>query len=249
MALSRWRAAVGPLLLLITGLCIFRAERLTWGAADVGDGTRYKVSPTVLWHVLKPHQTESPTVECGFGAVLGRAVPRCQFGPGANRAMQRLALVAALLLLASVCAISAALLMPLWEGRTVRAVVAVIPGGLVVIALVLFRPAALDLMSAAGARNGGFGGVGWYLVLLTPVLAVLAAILEWQRARQTASALSSVVALGVAVVFVGVLLLAPRPLGNSIALLTAVAGAVVGAVLALAGLAGRFGHRGATPAV
>ena len=163
--------------------------------------------------------------------------------------MQRLALVAALLLFASVCAIGAALLMPLWEGHTVRALVAVIPGVLVMIALVLFRPAALDLMSGAGAGNGGFGGIGWYLVLLTPVLAVLAAILEWERAQLTASPLSSVVVLGVAVVFVGVLLLAPRPLGNSIALLTSMAGLVVGAVLALEGLAGCFGRRGATPAV
>jgi hypothetical protein len=154
-----------------------------------------------------------------------------------------------MLLAASVWAICAALLLPWWESRNARALVAVIPGVLVVTASALFRPAALDLMSSAGAANGGFGGVGWYLALLAPVLVVLAAILDWGRAQQTASPRSWVMAFGVAVGFVGVLLLAPRQLGNSMALLASMGGAVVGGVLVIEGLARRVRPRGANAAV
>lgn len=45
------RAAAG-LALLLAALALYSAATLGWGAADAPDGTRYKVSPVGLSHVL-----------------------------------------------------------------------------------------------------------------------------------------------------------------------------------------------------
>jgi hypothetical protein len=250
MDLSRWRKIAAPALLLITGISMMRAERMTWGAADLVDGTRYKIAPSILSHVLEPHQTVSPTEECGFGAIFQPTVTRCQFGPAAELPMRQLALAATLLLIAGSGAVAAALLVPWWDRRPARVAIPVVLGGLIVLALALFRPAALEFMTLAGGTNGGLGGVGWYSALLAPILTALAMILEWERVAEVrAPKASAVVVPSLAVVLIAALLLTPRALGNSIALLAAMVGVLVGGVLSVAGLAGRISCRRTVSAV
>ena len=50
-------------LLLLAALGLETARPLGWGGADAADGTRYKVSPLGVSHVLRPRQP----VEGGTG--------------------------------------------------------------------------------------------------------------------------------------------------------------------------------------
>ena len=236
MIRSERRAAIAPLLLLLAGLCILRAQLLTWAAADAPDGTRYKMSPMALWHVLQPTAIESPTVECGFGWIPSPGLPTCQLAARADEPTRRLSIAAALLLLAGLWAIGTALFLLRPGGRRFHRVAAAFSlGVLALVALALFRPAALELLASIGAMNAGFGGMGWYLVHLVPALAALAAALEWQRPQLVTS--SSPLVLGIAAAFACALLFAPRPLGNSLALLSSVCGVAGGLMLVFFGLA------------
>jgi hypothetical protein len=75
-------------------------------------------------------------------------------------------------------------------------------------------------------------------------------ILEWERVAEVrAPKASAVVVPSLAVVLIAALLLTPRALGNSIALLAAMVGVLVGGVLSVAGLAGRISCRRTVSAV
>jgi hypothetical protein len=63
MRMIAGRVAVA-LVLLLASIALVSTLPLGWGAADAPDGTRFKVSPLGLSHVLRPHETISPTEEC-----------------------------------------------------------------------------------------------------------------------------------------------------------------------------------------
>jgi hypothetical protein len=228
MGRTDWRAALAPMLLLIGGLCLLRAQALTWAAADAADGTRYKLSPTVLSHVLQPGRTDSPTAECAIGPIAARTLPRCQLDAAASGFARQLSGTALLVLVSTGLAVGAALLL-LWRRprRLGRVLVATVPGFLALLGACLFQSAALGVLASVGTVNGGFGGIGWYLVHLAPLLAGLAGVLAWPE-RALASTRPSLAVMAVAGVFALTLLIAPRPLGNSVAMIAAMAGLVAG---------------------
>ena len=84
--------------LLIAGAAIYDASTLAWGGADAPDGTRYKVSPIGLSHVLSPHQTVSPAVDCRWHFAGGDGdSDLCAMAPGAEIAYRQLLAVFPLL--------------------------------------------------------------------------------------------------------------------------------------------------------
>lgn len=67
-------------------LLIHHATRLSWGGSgDLPDGSRYKVGPSVVVHVLTPNQTVSETVVCATDH-RSTTPPGCAVAPGGERA-------------------------------------------------------------------------------------------------------------------------------------------------------------------
>ena len=82
---SRWLAAGA---LLLAAAFLYPIAPLSWGGADAPDGTRFKVSLVGLSHVLKPHQTVSPTEDCRWLPPGDNGL--CRIKPGADGAFVRL---------------------------------------------------------------------------------------------------------------------------------------------------------------
>ena len=81
----RWLAAGA---LLLAAAFLYPIAPLSWGGADAPDGTRFMVSLVGLSHILKPHQTVSPTEDCHWLPPGGNGL--CRIKPGAEGAFFRL---------------------------------------------------------------------------------------------------------------------------------------------------------------
>src|SRR6185436_21049812 len=60
------RRAVTALLFLLAAGALWQSRGLPWGGGEARDGTRYRLSPNHLVHVLIPDQEGSPTVTCAI---------------------------------------------------------------------------------------------------------------------------------------------------------------------------------------
>jgi hypothetical protein len=96
--MDRLRRLAFASLLVVAAAALHRSGGLSWGGADAPGGTRYKVSPDVLVHVLQPRQPVSPTRVCGWAG--SPAIPACALAPGATTAVLGLRLVPWVLVLA-----------------------------------------------------------------------------------------------------------------------------------------------------
>lgn len=101
------RRLVTALLFLLAACCIWQSEGLAWGGGDAPDGTRYKLSPDVLVHVLLPHQTVSPTVTCAIDQ-HSQDPPPCELALRGGDAMRLLHAAYHTLTLAALFALLAA---------------------------------------------------------------------------------------------------------------------------------------------
>lgn len=102
--MSASRRFLAPAVLVVAALAAVQGRTKTWGGADAPDGTRYKVSPVGISHVLEPGQTVSSTVNCRWGEPR----PPCVVAEAA--AFRRLGLVAPIVLLGASLALGGALL-------------------------------------------------------------------------------------------------------------------------------------------
>lgn len=86
------RVVIAVLAYLAAALLVLSSLKMGWGGGDAADGTRYKISPIGLSHVLKPHQTVSPAENCRwyFG---GPELEPCRIAAGGAAAFGRLRLV------------------------------------------------------------------------------------------------------------------------------------------------------------
>jgi len=75
--------------LLLAAVALYDSSTLTWGGADALDGTRYKISPIGITHVLSPNQTVSPIVKCSW-YFAGGDTAMCAMAPGAGVAYRQL---------------------------------------------------------------------------------------------------------------------------------------------------------------
>jgi hypothetical protein len=79
-------------LLLLAALGLETARPLAWGGAEAADGTRYKVSPLGISHVLRPRQPVSPTRDCRWSPPDGDEA-LCAVGTGGEAAFRSLRFV------------------------------------------------------------------------------------------------------------------------------------------------------------
>jgi hypothetical protein len=94
-------------LLVAVAWMLFHSRSMAWGGGDAPDGTRFKVSPVGISHVLQPHQPVSPTVDCFWSPPSGNA-ELCATAPGAAVAFRGLRVVSTLPLVAAALALASA---------------------------------------------------------------------------------------------------------------------------------------------
>jgi hypothetical protein len=169
------RRVTCALLLVLAALAVNYSSTLSWGGAEAADGTRYKVSPNGILHVLEPGTTISPTVLSQWSPEAGDALLRA-VAPGGERAYTRLKLTYPLLQTGFWLALAgaAAVLLPFWQRqrRMLFTILASGAAGAILAAVVLF------ITSTAGAlavltesKDFGYGGtLGCMLVGIAPVL-------------------------------------------------------------------------------
>lgn len=88
---SEWPRRTSTALLFITAaFLVSSSTRLSWGGTgDLPDGTRFKVGPTTVVHVLQPHRPVSETIVC---ATDHRTIdpPGCTVAPGGELAERQI---------------------------------------------------------------------------------------------------------------------------------------------------------------
>lgn len=149
------RIVIAVLSYLAAALLVLSSLRMGWGGGDDPDGTRYKVSPIGMSHVLRPHQTVSPTENCAwyFG---GPDLGPCRIAAGGEAAFGRLRMVVPLGgVTAALCLVGVALALTRRGGGTASLLVAGVAVLLPALMLWIFaRSAPQALADLAGT---GFG--------------------------------------------------------------------------------------------
>lgn len=151
--------SVAGLAWLLAGLALYSASTLGWGAADAPDGTRHKVSPVGLSHVVTPHQPVPKTIDCGWYAISGYTAS-CIVAAEGQAAFRRLRAVYPLVIAATACCVLAAIL-SMAPARYRRRVVVPFAAGAAcgsVLAVVLFANSfgtALHDLRGLGVGTGG----------------------------------------------------------------------------------------------
>ena len=95
---------------MLGAAALFTARPLGWGAADAPDGTRFKVSPVGLSHVLEPRQAVSATRDCRWSPPGGDA-ELCAVAPGGESAFRVLRTVPWIVSVAALLCMVGALLL------------------------------------------------------------------------------------------------------------------------------------------
>ena len=168
--LSRIGAAA---LLVLGAAALYTARPLGWGAADAADGTRFKVSPVGLSHVLEPRQAVSPTRDCRWSPPSGDAA-LCAVAPGGASAFRALRLVPWIVILAALLCVAGAVLLlvraPAMDRRARRALtvslVAALAGPL------LFARSVPRALAALQGLEFGVGGTRGVLQLCVTAAAL-----------------------------------------------------------------------------
>ncbi len=161
--------------LLLAAAALYHSSTLTWGGADAPDGTRYKISPIGITHVLSPRQTVSPTVKCSWYFTGGDA-GLCAMAPEAEGAYGQLLAIFPLL-----CAGVAVSLMGClgqcrqnWRRRFPHRIVACAAAGLPALALWLFAHSPGRALAVLTDLESGIGGTLGTMEVTAAILLFLA---------------------------------------------------------------------------
>ncbi|MGQ0735502.1 MAG: hypothetical protein ACT4QD_17840 [Acidobacteriota bacterium] len=162
--------------LLVAGAALYDASTLAWGGADAPDGTRYKVSPIGLSHVLSPRQPVSPTVNCRWQFASGDA-DLCAMAPGAEIEYRQLLAVFPLLWVGIiVCLVgSVAQCRQAWRRRFPHRVAAWGAAVLSALALLLFARSLGPALAVLAHLEVGIGGTLGTMEVTAAILLCLAA--------------------------------------------------------------------------
>ena len=181
--IARRRPGFAAALALLAAAALFQSSpRRTWGGADVPDGTRYKVSPVGLSHVLTPNRTVSETVDCGWYAASGETAS-CEVASAG--AFQRLRLVFPLLMLAALTCVAAAgmSLQPGWRLHPVQRGLGVGAALAALVSVPLFQESIGKALAALQGLATGVGGTLGMMQLVAGV--VLGAVVATLGSRPT----------------------------------------------------------------
>ena len=174
----RWTSMLAAVPLLLAAWAVHSSIPFGWGGADALDGTRFKVSPGGLSHVLEPHRTVSRDVKCAWSPPSGDPV-LCRVAPGGEAAFARLRAVRPILLATVAIAIGAAVLTiggaPLGFRLATSAAAAVGP----VAALLLFATSAGQAILVLSTIPFGLAAaLGTMLIGVSVVLALASLALQ-----------------------------------------------------------------------
>jgi hypothetical protein len=169
--------------LVLAALAFRSSSRLGWGAADALDGTRFKVSPVGMSHVLTPQQLVSETVDCGWHSASGYPTP-CVIAADGQDAFTRLKAVYPLSKIAILlCAVAGAIAARRSRGsaRTVcvLAATSAIAG---TSAVILFAYSFGDALQELRGLTVGTGGTLGTMQLTAAILLCVATALHAGRA-------------------------------------------------------------------
>lgn len=152
------RIAAAALVALAAALLLM-SRSLGWGGVEAPDGTRYKVSPVGVSHVLNPDQPVSATRDCSWSPPSGDAA-LCAERPGGAAAFTRLRLVPRVVDLAVVLCVAAAMLLVVpgsrWAGLREGMPAAAMATALA--APALFATSAPEALAALRGLPFGVGG-------------------------------------------------------------------------------------------
>jgi hypothetical protein len=181
------RRVTTALLFLLAAVLLQRSAQLSWGGADAPDGTRYKVGPLVVVHVLAPHQTISPTIPCAVDPRSTDPAP-CALVAGGERAAHlihvawhTLPIMVALAVLAALIALAPA---AIGRWSVIPAITSIAATLLVVVVMWTQPPLALE---ALHGLDYGLGGnfammeVGLALLLLPTAAVTVTRPLDTKR--------------------------------------------------------------------
>jgi hypothetical protein len=145
--------------LLLAAIALHSASTLAWGGADSPDGTRFKVSPIGMSHVLTPRQQVSSTVDCRWYHFTDAATPCARASGGVSAYYQLRAVYPMLWIAIALCVVGA--LQPYVARsrlpaahRIVSAIAATVPA----LALWLFARSVGDALAALEGLSAGTGG-------------------------------------------------------------------------------------------
>jgi hypothetical protein len=185
------RRLASTTLLIAAALAVQQSATLSWGGAWAPDGTRYKLSPVGLSHVLRPAQGTSPTVSCRWISQTGDEAP-CAVRPGGEGAFTRLKLAYPALLAASWIALAGVLANAFpWSRRDIlRSALAATAALAALAAIGLVVTAAPRALAALASLRVTYGSLGFLLACAAPALLVASCFLRTVE-RPVASAGSS----------------------------------------------------------
>lgn len=170
------RRIVCAILLGAAALAVNHSSTLNWGGAGAPDGTRYKVSPVGILHVLQPGQTVSLLVWSRWSPEMGAPALRA-VAPGGEGAYVLLKLIHPALRGAFWLAlIGAAIVLLPMRFRWSRVLLALFPAGAALTtlaAVVLFITIPPRALAVLAPLEFGYGGtLGVLLVSIAPLLNV-----------------------------------------------------------------------------
>jgi len=194
----RWTSMLAAVALLLAAWAVHSSIPLGWGGADAPDGTRFKVSPAGLSHVLEPHEAVSRDVKCWWSPPSGDAT-LCRPAPGAGAAHARLRAVRPVLLATVALAVAAAVLAlagaPLGIRLATSGAAALGP----VVALLLFATAAGRAILVLSTLPFGLAAaLGTMLVGVSVVLALASLALQLRATEHRRASSAWAVAAGLA---------------------------------------------------
>lgn len=179
---SQTRRVLSAAALFLSALAVQQAATAPWGEGSAPDGTRFRLSPIGLSHVVTPQDPGAPTVECRWWPRIGEA-SLCAPAPGGERAYARLRLAYPALQVALWLSIAALLLQALRIPRAPIAHVALSTAPFALLAsaiLIVTRsgPEALAVLQGVRLR---FDSLGFALAAGAAALTAASAFLAAER--------------------------------------------------------------------
>lgn len=175
---SQTRRIVSAIAMFLCALSLQWAATAPWGEAAAADGTRYRISPIGIAHVVAPNEPSTPTIDCRWWPKVGTQ-SLCAVVTGYENAYKRLRLVYPGVQVALWMSVAAIFLQALRipKSRTPHVVFTLVLLAIIVAVIATLRTApgqALDVLQGIELR---FSSLGFLLGSAAAALSLLSLFL------------------------------------------------------------------------
>lgn len=179
---SQLRRVASAIAMFLSALALQWAATTPWAEGSATDGTRYRVSPIGIAHVVTPTVPNAKTIDCRWWPKVGTP-SLCAVADGGERAYRRLRLAYPGLQVALWLSVAALFLQALRIPRSAGAHVAIACVLLVLIAsvVVVVRTAPSAALSVLQGVTLAYHSLGYVLASGAAALALLSIILLAER--------------------------------------------------------------------